>query len=79
MLCYPLFARSHLLSPEQHAVAVDSNGWGGRPGGIYIYQLQSIVLAEEIVRWSPFFGQVVKLGSRFEGRSHAGQAEALFG
>ena len=35
--------------------------------------------AEVIVRWSPIFGQVVKLGSPFEGLTHGGQAEALLG
>ena len=31
------------------------------------------------MRWSPIFGQVVKLGSPYEGRTHDGQAQALFG
>jgi hypothetical protein len=31
------------------------------------------------LRWSPIFGQVVKLGSPFEGLTHGGQAEALLG
>src|SRR3954447_25538425 len=39
--------------------------------------LQDTATAEE--RWSPIFGQVVKLGSPFEGRTHGGEAEALFG
>jgi hypothetical protein len=36
-------------------------------------------LAGGYLRWSPDFGQVVKLGSPFEGRTHDGQAEALLG
>lgn len=48
VLGYALLARSHLLSSEQQAIAVKANRGCGRPGGINIYQLQSIVLAEEV-------------------------------
>jgi len=36
-------------------------------------------IGDEQQRWSPILGQVVKLGSPFEGRTHVGQAEALLG
>jgi hypothetical protein len=48
VLGYALLARCHLFSSEQQSIAVEANRGGGRPGGISIYQLQSIMLAKEV-------------------------------